>query len=248
MKTVLITGASGGIGGEIAKKFARNGYHLCLGYHKNESAALTLKGEIEDMIAQSGGSNEIMIFSSDISNYDEANSMVEACIDRFDKIDVLVNNAGISLYKLFTDMDEKDWDMVMNVNLKSVFNMSRHVLKYMLPEKSGAIINISSIWGLTGACMEVAYSSSKAGVDGLTKALAKELGPSNIRVNSVACGVIDTPMNARFSKEEIDDLVREIPLMRLGRPCDVADAVFFLAEDAGFITGEILNVTGGHYC
>lgn len=96
--------------------------------------------------------------------------------------------------------------------------------------------------------MEVAYSSSKAGVDGLTKALAKELGPSNIRVNSVACGVIDTPMNARFSKEEIDDLVQEIPLMRLGRPCDVADAVFFLAEDAGFITGEILNVTGGHYC
>lgn len=249
MKTAIITGASGAIGSAIAMEFAKRGYHLCLGYHKNEDGIKMLESRLKELYKLHDPCFEFFSFQADLSDYHQANTMVKACIERLKQVDVLVNNAGISHYGLFTDMSEKEWDYVMNTNLKSVFNMSHHAVKHMLSQKSGAIVNISSIWALTGASMEVAYSASKAGMDGFTKALAKELAPSGIRVNSVACGVIDTEMNANFSKEEMQMLIDDIPLMRLGTPEDVAQAVYFLASEAsGFMTGEVLNLTGGHYC
>ena len=165
-------------------------------------------------------------------------------INKYKKIDVLINNAGISTHNLFTDITDEEWDRTINTNLNSVFYMSQETVKYMIKQKEGSIINISSIWGIVGASCEVAYSVSKAGIDGMTKALAKELGPSNIRVNSIAPGLIDTDMNNDLTKEELDNIINETPLCRIGKPEDIAKCIKWLVEDE-FTTGQVISINGG---
>lgn len=186
----------------------------------------------------------IDIFKADITKREEVNKMVKYCIDKYGKIDVLINNAGISQIKLFTEITDEDWDNIINTNLKSVFLVSQEVTKNMIQNKSGCIINISSMWGIVGASCETHYSASKAGVNGLTKAMAKELGLSNIRVNAIAPGVIDTDMNKELSSETINMLKEEIPLNKTGKPEDIYKCVEWLIED-NYTTGQIISVNGG---
>lgn len=189
---------------------------------------------------------QVEIFKADVSKQDQVKAMFDFCMDRFGSIDVLVNNSGISYEGLITDMDEEDWDRIIDTNLKSVFLCSKEALKHMISNHSGKIINISSMWGQVGASCEVAYSASKAGMIGFTKALAKEVGPSGINVNAIAPGVIMTDMMKDFDQSDIDYLKDETPLMRLGQPEDIANLVSFLVSDkADFITGQVLASNGG---
>lgn len=239
-KTALITGASRGIGREIARLFAKNNYNVVINYNKSEKEAQELLEELnkENLSAR--------IFKADISNSQEANSLVNYTIGQFEKIDVLINNAGISRFNVFTDISYEEWHEVMNVNLNSVFYVTKKALQYMIPELQGKIINISSMWGIVGASNEVHYSASKAALIGMTKALAKELGPSNIQVNAIAPGVIDTDMIKDIDNDTIDMLKYDTPLMRIGKPIDIAKCVLFLAEDGGdFITGQVISSNGG---
>lgn len=238
MKSVLVTGASGGIGRAVALAFGDRGYRVALHCHKNEKAAR----ETAEEIRSRGGSGEA--FPADLALESEVEALFEAVERRFGPPEVLVNNAGISWRGLLTDMTLADWSHVMDVNLTGAFLCCRRGLPAMIRRKSGCIINISSMWGEVGASCEAAYSASKAGLIGLTKALAKEEGPSGVRVNCVTPGVIDTPMNGGLRPEDLAALREETPLMRLGTPEDVARAVVFLAESE-FITGQILGVNGG---
>lgn len=239
-KTVLITGSSRGIGRSIAKIFAENNYNVVINYNKSEKEA----NELYDYLTEKGCS--VRIFKADISNIMEVNSLVNYCIGQFEKIDVLINNAGISRSNLFTDISCEEWNEIMSVNLNGVFYTTKKALQYMLPEMSGNIINISSIWGLVGGANEVHYSASKAAVIGMTKALAKELGPSNIKVNCIAPGVIETDMLNNLNEDTKDMLKEETPLMRLGAPEDIAKCALFLASDAGdFLTGQVISPNGG---
>lgn len=237
MKKVLITGSSRGIGAACAEAFAERGYFVIINYNTNYNAAQ----ELSEKIAKKYNTNPI-VYKCDISDSAAIKKMFEEIGD----IDVLVNNAGISQQKLFTDITDEDWKKMMSVNLDGVFYCSREAAKNMIKRKTGSIINISSMWGQTGASCEVHYSAAKSAVIGLTKALAKELGPSNIRVNCIAPGVIDTDMMKSFDENTKQELKEETPLVRLGTPKDIADAVVFLADDkSGFITGQILGVNGG---
>ncbi len=236
MKTVLITGASRGIGRECARLFAKNNYNVVINYNKSEDKAKELLEELKDY--------SVRIFKADVSNRFEANSLVNFTIGEFEKIDVLINNAGISQNKLFTDITDEEWHNMINVNLNSVFFVTQKSLQYMIPEMSGKIINISSIWGMVGASFEVHYSTSKAGIIGMTKSLAKELGPSNICVNAICPGVIDTDMIKDIDKDIIENLREETPLMKIGTPYDIAKCALFLAED-NFITGQVISPNGG---
>lgn len=239
-KTALITGASRGIGREIARLFAKNNYNVVINYNKSEKEAQELLYELnnENLSAR--------IFKADISNPQEANSLVNYTIGQFEKIDVLINNAGISRFNLFTDISYEEWHEVMNVNLNSVFYVTKKALQYMIPELQGKIINISSMWGIVGSSNEVHYSASKAALIGMTKALAKELGPSNIQVNAIAPGVIETDMIKDIDNDTIDMLKYDTPLMRIGKPIDIAKCALFLAEDGGdFITGQVISSNGG---
>ena len=238
-KTALITGASRGIGKAIAIEFARNGYNVLANYNNSEKEAM----ELEKMLTEEGYS--IKVFKADVSKSSEADAMIEYCLKEFGGLDVLVNNAGISQDKLFTDITDEDWERMMSVNVTSVFNCSRKALKHMIWEKSGSIINITSMWGETGGSCEVHYSASKAAIIGMTKALAKEVGPSNIRVNAVSPGVIMTDMCAYYGEETLNELKEETPLMKLGKPEDIAETVYFLAEKGNFITGQVIGVNGG---
>lgn len=238
MKSVLVTGASGGIGRAVALAFGDRGYGVALHYHKNEKAAR----ETAEEIRSRGGNGEA--FPADLALETEVEALFEAVERSFGPPEVLVNNAGISWRGLLTDMTLADWNHVMDVNLTGVFLCCRRGMPAMIRRKSGCIINISSMWGEVGASCEAAYSASKAGLIGLTKALAKEEGPSGVRVNCVTPGVIDTPMNGGLRPEDLAALREETPLMRLGTPEDVARAVVFLAESE-FITGQILGVNGG---
>lgn len=239
-KTALITGASRGIGRACAKLFAENGYNVVINYNKSEDHAKTLLADLENK------GYSARIFKADVSKRYEVNSLINYCIGEFGRIDVLVNNAGISTDKLFTELTDDDWDEMMSVNLNGVFYSTQKALQYMIPEHSGKIINISSIWGMVGGSFEVHYSTSKAAIIGMTKALAKELGPSNIQVNCVAPGVIKTDMLNNVSDEILDVLRDETPLMRLGTPSDVAHCVLFLASDSSnFITGQVISPNGG---
>lgn len=235
-KTALITGASRGIGSGIAKIFAENGYHLILTCHRREDLLLELK---EDLVNTYGIS--CSTFIGDLSNA----TVIDKLFSTITSLDVLVNNAGISYIGLLSDMSLPEWHQVMDTNLTSAFLCSQHALSYMLPQKSGKIINISSAWGTVGASMEVAYSTSKAGLHGFTKALAKELAPSNIQVNAIACGVIDTDMNHCFSSEELNALIDEIPANRLGTPLEVGKLAFQLATGNEYLTGQIIGLDGG---
>lgn len=239
-KVALVTGASKGIGRSIAVTFAEKGATVIINYKKDdEGAAKTL-----EMIKSVDGYGSII--KADVSSYYGAKNMIDEVLNSFGKIDILVNNAGISKNGLFIDMTEEDWDAIIDTNVKSMFNCSHNVVKAMLQQKSGVIINISSIWGNVGASCEVIYSASKGGINSFTKALAKELAPSNIRVNAIAPGVIDTEMNKWLSAEEREALINEIPMMKFGEGEDVAKLAAFLAsEDARYITGQIMTVDGG---
>lgn len=204
MKVVLVTGASRGIGKCIAINLLKEGYTVIANYNKSEKEAMQMKKEYN-----------MDMFKADITKKDEVENMIKYCLDKYNKIDVLINNAGISQIKMFTDITEEDFDNMINTNLKSVFKVSQEVVKNMIHNKNGCIINISSMWGEVGASCETHYSVAKAGVNGLTKALAKELGPSNIRVNAISPGVIETDMNKMLSKEDIMSLKEETPLERI---------------------------------
>ncbi len=237
-KVAIVTGASKGIGREIAKMLARKDIQVIANYNKSEQEALKLQEELKTENIQ------IDIKKADVSKREEAKELVSYAIKTYGRVDILINNAGISEYKLFTDETDSDWEKVINTNLYSAFAMSQEVIPNMVHNKNGCIINISSAWGVVGGALEVIYSVSKAGMDGLTKALAKELGPSNIRVNSIAPGMINTQMNSKFSEEELKEIEEEIPLERIGRPEDIAKCVKWLIED-NYTTGQIISVNGG---
>ncbi|MBQ3150066.1 MAG: SDR family oxidoreductase [Clostridia bacterium] len=238
--TVLITGASGGIGKAVARLFAQKGYNVAIGYNRGKDSAEALCRELCD----SGYSAKA--FCADVSDSSAVREMFKRINEAFGGVDVLVNNAGIAQQKLFTDITDEDFDRMFSVNVKGVFNCCREAIPYMVNRKNGRIINVSSVWGISGASCEVHYSASKAAVIGLTKALAKELGPSGICVNCVAPGVIDTPMNSCFDSDTMTSLKEETPLMKIGTPDDVAKAVmFFASEDSSFVTGQVLCTDGG---
>lgn len=237
-KIAIVTGASRGIGREIAKTLAREKIKVIANYCHSEKQAIELQEELKQE------NIEIDIVKADVSKREDAKKLANFAIQKYGRIDILVNNAGISEYKLFSDETDEDWNRVINTNLYSAFAMCQEVIPNMIYNKSGCIINISSIWGLVGASLEVIYSVSKAGMDGLTKALAKELGPSNIRVNSIAPGAIDTDMNKNMTQEEWKELKDEIPMERIGLPEDIAKCVKWLIEDS-YTTGQIISINGG---
>lgn len=238
MKVAIITGSSRGIGREIAKTLARKEIKVVANYNKSEEAAKELKQELEEE------GIKIDIIKADVSKREDAKRLVEFTLNKYGKVDILINNAGISEYKLFTDETDEDWNKIINTNLYSAFAMSQEVIPNMVHNKSGCIINMSSAWGVVGGSLEVIYSVSKAGLDGLTKALAKELGPSNIRVNSIAPGMIYTKMNEKFSKEELKEIEEEIPLGKIGKPSDIAKCIEWLLEDE-YTTGQVISINGG---
>lgn len=236
MKSAIVTGASKGIGFAICRKLIKSGYKVYGLY----SGTTTTEQNIAQM-------KEIGIFpmQADVSDAGSVDNVFSAILSRENKIDCLVNNAGISYIGLLQDMSVEDWDKVLHTNLRSVFLCSRAVLKNMLHYHEGTIINISSMWGEQGASTEVAYSASKGGVNSFTKALAKEVGPSGIRVNALSLGAIETSMNHFLSPEEKEELEASIDLGRFGSPEEVAKAVLFLAEDATYMSGSILSMDGG---
>ena len=236
----LVTGASGGIGRAIALRLADDGYAVAVHCYRNEHKAQ----EVRDEILAIGGQAEV--FVCDITDADAVDYMVNEICRSLGCVTVLVNNAGIAQQKLFTDLSVDEWQRLMAVHVDGAFYTGRAVLPDMIRAHSGSIVNVSSMWGQTGGSCEVHYSTAKAALIGLTKALAKEVGPAGIRVNCVAPGVIQTEMLAEFSRETLNDLAEETPLCRLGTPEDVAAAVSFLVSDgAGFITGQVLAPNGG---
>jgi len=237
-KIVIVTGASRGIGKEIAKELAIKGYIVVANYNKSEKQIKELQKELLERNVN------IDIFKADISKRSEAKELVKYVLEKYNKIDILINNAGISQIKEFTQITDEDWNNMINVNLNSVFYMTQEVIPNMIHNKKGCIINMSSIWGQIGASCESHYSVSKAGIDAMTKSLAKELGPSNIRVNSIAPGIIDTEMNKHLSLEELEYIKEEIPLQRIGKVNDIEKCVEWLIED-DYITGQIISINGG---
>jgi len=234
-KTVFITGGSRGIGAECVKIFSENGYNVAFSYFKSVEKAIAL--------AEKYGA---FIIKADVSISEEITSAIKEATQKFGKIDVLINNAGISQSSLFTDITDEMWKWMLDTNLSGAFYASRAVLPQMISRKSGVILNVSSMWGQVGASCEVHYSAAKAGLIGMTKALAKEVGPSGIRVNCVSPGVIDTDMNANLSDSDLDALKNDTPLERIGNATDIAEALLFLASDkASFITGQDIGINGG---
>jgi 3-oxoacyl-[acyl-carrier protein] reductase len=239
-KCAVVTGAGRGIGRAVALKFAELGADVVINYRNSEAEADELIKEIEGL-----GSRALKV-KADVSQYDEAALLINKAIEGFGKIDIFVNNAGITKDGLLLRMKESDFDKVIEVNLKGTFNCIRHISPVMLKQKSGRIINISSVIGLIGNAGQANYAASKAGIIGLTKSVAKELGSRGITVNAVAPGFIQTDMTEVLSDKVKDSLMDSIPLKRLGNPEDIANMVAFLASDlASYITGQVLNVDGG---
>lgn len=239
MKTVLITGGSRGIGKCMAENLAKEGYKVILNYNKSEKQAKQIKTELKEQ------GIEIEIYKADVSKREEVKKMIKYTLNKFKSIDVLINNAGIAKLQMFNDITDEDWNEMLNTNLNSVFYCIQETLPNMIHNKNGCIINISSIWGLVGASCEVAYSVSKAGIDGMTKSLAKELGLSNIRVNSIAPGVIDTEMNSNLDNAIKEEIKNETPLNKIGKPIDIYRCVKWLIEDE-FTTGQVISPNGGY--
>lgn len=231
MRKVLITGSARGIGAACARAFVAAGDEVIIHYHKSGEQALALAEELGAVCVR-----------ADVCD----SAQVRAMFEQIGGVDVLVNNAGISMYGLLTDLSDEDWNRMLAADLSSIFYCCKAALPAMIRAHSGVIVNIASMWGEVGASCEVAYSAAKAGVIGLTKALAKEVGPSGVRVNAVSPGVVMTDMMRSFSDEDVAALKDETPLMTLGRPEDIAQAVLYLASDqARFITGQVLSVNGG---
>lgn len=237
-KVAIVTGASRGIGKEIAKMLANEGIQVIANYNKSEEKALKLKKDLEEQ------GKLIDIFKADVSKQEECENLVKYTLEKYNKIDILINNAGIDQYKLITEVTKQDWEDMLNTNLYSAFCMCQQVLPNMIHNKSGRIINISSIWGIVGASQEIVYSITKAGLDALTKSLAKEVGPSNIKVNSIAPGLIDTDMNKDLTEDEVKYVIDQTPLERIGKPQDIAKCIKWLIED-DFTTGQIISINGG---
>lgn len=241
MAISLITGGSGDIGREIAYCFARHGYDVAVHYHTAQEEAASVAAKIRETFHVRAAA-----IQADLSSAQDVDTLFTETERQLGAPDILVNNAGIAQQRLFTELTDRQWHEMLDVNLTGAFYTCRRATAAMIRQKHGAIVNVSSIWGVAGGACEVHYSAAKAGMIGLTKALARELGPSGIRVNCVAPGVIGTKMNAIHSKAALDALAEETPLCRLGAPYEVAAAVYFLAsEDASFITGQTLCVDGG---
>lgn len=239
-KTVVITGASKGIGRRVAEVLGVSGYNVVINYNKSHKEAL----EVREYIMNNGGQAEI--YKADIGNYEEAKDLMNFALEKYNRIDGLINNAGISQIKLFNEISIEEWNEMIRVNLSGIFNCTQNVVDHMISNKSGKIINISSIWGMEGASCEVHYSTVKAGIIGFTKSLAKELGPSNIQVNCVAPGIVMTGMMEGFTDDEMKDMKEEIPLQRFGQVEDVVNVIeFFLSEKSDYITGQIISPNGG---
>ena len=240
MKTVLVTGGSRGIGKCIVENLAKEGYNVVLNYNKSEKQAKEIKKELEDK------GYKVEIFKADVSKREDVKKLVKFTINKFENVDVLINNAGIAKLQMFNDITDEDWNEMIGTNLNSAFYTIQEALPNMIHNKNGCIINISSIWGMVGASLEVAYSTSKAAIIGMSKALAKELAPSNITVNVVAPGAISTDMLNDLSEEDMKVLQDEIPLGKVGRVEDVAATVKFLASyEARYITGQVISPNGG---
>ena len=236
MKVALITGGTGGIGRSLVKAFCEAGYSVAFTYKSNTATA----GELQATY----GALPIL---ADVRSETDVEAAVKETLSAYGRIDCLVNNAGIASISMLADVSLADWENMMATNLTSAFLFSRAVMPDMISRKQGRIINITSMWGLVGSSCEVHYSATKAALIGMTKALAKELGPSGITVNAIAPGVINTEMNSALSEEDREALVNDTPMMRIGEPSDVAEAALFLASDkASFVTGEVLNVSGGY--
>lgn len=238
-KTALITGASGGIGSAAARALARDGFRLALCYNSDEAGIKRLAKELNK-------STDAFTAKVDVSDRAQVDSAFEQAAEEFGGISVLVNCAGISQQKLFTDITEADFDRMMAVTVKGTFNTCQAALPFMINRKRGKIINISSMWGVAGASCEVHYSAAKAAVIGLTKALARELAPSNIQVNCIAPGVIETKMNSCFSEAELEALKNEVPMGRFGSPEEVAALISYLAsEKSDYVTAQVIGIDGG---
>ena len=234
-KVVLVTGGSRGIGKAVCEKFAAEGYAVAVNYEKSEEKAAALAEKI-------GGT----AYKADVSDYGAVCRMFDDIEKELGEISVLINNAGISTFGLFQDCSDEEWERIFGVNVKGVFNCSKRALGNMIKNQSGSIVNVSSIWGVTGGSCECHYSATKAAIIGYTKAMAKEFGPSGIRVNCVAPGAVETEMNARFSKEDMEAIAEEAALGYIGKPEEIAEAIFFAAsEKASYMTGAVLNVNGG---
>ena len=239
-KTVLITGGSRGIGAAAARTFAAAGYAVAVNYHRSQAAAHAL---VDELTARGAAA---LAVQADVSDPEQVRRMVDNVLENFCQLDILICNAGVSWTGLLCDMSDRDWRRVMGADLDGVFHCCRAVYRHMVSRKQGRILTVSSMWGRSGASCEAAYSAAKAGVIGLTQALAKELGPSGITVNCVAPGVIDTKMNAHLGPEALGELAEETPLGRLGTPEDVANTLLFLASpEASFLTGQVIGVDGG---
>lgn len=239
-QTALITGASRGIGAALAETFARAGYQLTLCCQHSEEKLMTLARRLQEQYHTT-----VLVRIGDVGDYAFVKTMVDATLEAFGAIDVLINNAGISYIGLLTDMSIEDWNRIVATNLTSVFSTCRCVVPSMVHNKRGRIINISSVWGNVGASCEVAYSACKGGINSFTRALGKELAPSQITVNAIACGVIDTDMNRCFSEEERADLIAEIPAERMGRPEEVAELALSIASGHAYLNGQIITLDGG---
>ena len=239
-EVAIVTGGARGIGKAIVKKLAEKKITVIANYNNSEKEAIDLKEEFEKK------NIKIEIIKADVSQKDECIKLVNYVLNKYGKIDILINNAGISKVQLIDEVTVKDWNEMINTNLYSAFCMCQLVIPGMIKRKKGNIINISSIWGIVGASQEILYSITKAGMNGLTKGLAKEVGPSNIRVNSIAPGCIDTDMNKELTKEDINQIIDETPLERIGKPEDIAECVEWLIKD-NFTTGQVISINGGCY-
>lgn len=239
-KVAIITGASRGIGSGIAKVFAQHGANVAFTYSSSVESAMTLEKELQEAGVKAKG------YKSNAANFEEAHQLVEDVLTDFGNIDILINNAGITKDNLLMRMSEEDYDKVMEINLKSVFNMTKAVQKTMLKNRNGSIVNMSSVVGVKGNAGQANYAASKAGMIGFTKSVALELGSRNIRCNAIAPGFIETEMTAKLNPDVVQGWRDSIPLKRGGTPEDVANACLFLASDmSAYITGQVLNVDGG---
>ena len=238
-QTVIVTGGTRGIGRACSEAFLKKGYRVIAIYNNDEISASEFSNEMQGF--------DLKCVKCDVSDYEKTKECFENILKEYTGIDILVNNAGVSLQKLLCDTKREEWDKIFNVNIGSMYNTVNVLYDNFIAKKYGRIINISSMWGVSGASCEVAYSASKSSVIGFTKALAKELGPSSVTVNCVAPGLIDTEMNSHLAKEDIEAIRVETPLCRIGKAEDVASLVLYLASDeASFITGQVINADGGY--